>query len=184
LQIHKNYFMKNKKIIISLSVAILLLVTIVLFIFIDHQQNEYNNIFDNVRATMSCAKEGGNIGAAGLPSKCCDGLTEIWGDGGLGICSFCGDNFCDTNYREDKKNCAKDCQDANACINYFQDIEHPEKEVCCKGSKAIKIAMYQQDCSITPNSPRSTLKCMHCGDGRCDQGAYLENKCNCPEDCK
>ncbi|PIU98649.1 hypothetical protein COS61_00235, partial [Candidatus Wolfebacteria bacterium CG03_land_8_20_14_0_80_40_12] len=142
-----------------------------------------------VQPSLSCAKEGEQIGASGMPLKCCEGLMESNGGGpgglgGLKICFNCGDNFCDTNYGEHKGNCPKDCMGKPVCLLDFQDISNPEKEVCCKKLKAIKIALYQDDCSITPNSAPVRIVCMYCGDGRCDQGVYLENKCNCPEDCK
>jgi hypothetical protein len=116
--------MRNKKMILISLTGIFLLAMVALFIFIDHQQNEYNNIFDNVRAGMSCAKEGETIGAAGIPSSCCSGLKAIsgWPGGysgdctlpppptGLGICVQCGDDKCDINNGENKCNCKEDCR--------------------------------------------------------------------------
>jgi hypothetical protein len=148
--------------------------------------------------SSSCAKEGEKIGAVGMPSSCCAGLKEVggWSGGyngdcslpppptGLSICANCGDGICDTYNGENKCNCSQDCSgNETPCVDYYQDITNPEKESCCKKFKAIKIALYQDDCSITPNSAPPVNKCLLCGDGRCDQGVYMENKCNCPEDC-
>ena len=105
--------------------------------------------------------------------------------GGLQIRAKCGDDKCDMYNGENKCNCPEDCTgEETPCIDYFQDISDEKKESCCGKFKAIKIALYQKNRSIVPNSAPAVIKCMNCGDGRCDRGAYSENKCNCPEDCE
>ncbi len=53
---------------------------------------------------------------------------------------------------------------------------------CCTGLKAITGHEYNNDCSINKTPPPGDIgTCIKCGDGKC---ASMENKCNCPQDCK
>ncbi len=133
-----------------------------------------------------------------MPSVCCEGLSAMGGFGGgyqgdcnafppgtgLQICSVCGDGFCDTYNIENKCNCPDDCTGEELhCVDYFQEITDLSRQACCLDYKPIKITYYDDDCSTSVNMA-VRYKCMKCGDGICDQGTYLENKCNCPEDCQ
>jgi len=191
--------MRNKKIIIFIIVVLLAAAIGVIFIFSTNKSTKQNNnFFDNVQSSLSCAKEGERVRAsgAGFPEKCCSNLKAMYGyaqedcnapglTGDNGTCSNCGNGICETQNNENKCNCSEDCKGEEApCIDYFQNITDESKQVCCGKFKPLKIALYQNDCSIVPNSSPVEIKCMNCGDGHCDQGVYLENKCNCPEDCK
>ena len=70
-----------------------------------------------------CAGSGDTIGAAGMPERCCDGLTAVggWPGGYAGDCSFpppptglvtcsaCGDGACSPGTGENHCNCPGDC---------------------------------------------------------------------------
>ena len=192
--------MTNKKLILGITTIIIL--TLVLIIIFTLNKSATPNPLNTgtERSYKNCAKEGETIGAQGMPETCCPGLKPVggWPGGyqgdcsipppptGLSICAKCGDDICDTYNGENKCNCPEDCTgDEKHCIRNYQTVKINNSESCCPGLKAIKIAHYEDDCSVTPSTVgASRMACFKCGDGHCDEGVYLENKCNCPEDCK
>ncbi|MBN1386421.1 hypothetical protein JW968_05615 [Candidatus Woesearchaeota archaeon] len=154
-------------------------------------------VIRNKPSVKSCSSEGNTIP---IPNEiCCNGLKPINGQGGyqgecpgpisiggLSICAPCGNGVCNTEHEENKCNCPEDCTgEEKPCIRDYQTVDLDNSESCCPGLKAIKIAHYEKDCSVTPSTiGASRMACFKCGDGNCDGGVYLENDCNCPEDCK
>lgn len=75
-------------------------------------------------ANFTCGDRGQIIGAAKLPTACCDGLKSVSGPdikdfdencnpastGGLQICSNCGNKICDPETWENICNCPEDCR--------------------------------------------------------------------------
>lgn len=115
--------MENKKIFSLLLLVVFLIAVISIFLAENAGEKEVPDNFSNNAKTISfCGKEGEKIGAAGMPSKCCAGLTPLsgWPNGykddcsnpqpptGLSTCANYGDGICNNNF-EGKCNCPKDC---------------------------------------------------------------------------
>lgn len=107
---------KKKTLIISILIILTLIGFIYLAIYFPKIQNFYY-------AEFTCGNEGQIVGAAKLPTTCCEGLKRISGSdindfdencnlisvGGLQICSNCGNNICEPENWENKCNCPEDC---------------------------------------------------------------------------
>lgn len=178
-----------------LSVMLVIIVIILLFFawVIFKHGGATKNLF-------TCAKEGGTIGTSEMPSKCCAGLKAVSGiggftgdcsssyapPGGLSTCSNCGDGICNSSVSEDKCNCPEDCATKEGtslekCAGAGQAIDE-EKKKCCPSLKAINPYVSPENCPKNSEDIASNaIVCSLCGNGIC---AGIENKCNCPEDCK
>lgn len=187
----------RKKILFAI-IAIIVIVFL-FFICVILKHGGFKNL-SSARNLFTCAKEGEAIGASNMPSMCCMGLKAVTGIGGfngdcsssylppkgLNICTKCGDGICNSYAGEDKCNCPEDCVEKDGrsitkCAGAGQAIDEENKS-CCSPLKAINPYLNSDDCSKnSDNAASNATVCDSCGNGVC---AGIENKCNCPEDCK
>lgn len=94
-----------------------------LFAELYEKAKQYNRgLWDTDLAQESCRKEGERIGyCLGCRTECCEHLTPMFplrsnGEclespvpGTAGICSHCGNEVCEAQYKEDRCNCPDDC---------------------------------------------------------------------------
>jgi hypothetical protein len=120
----KKYFMRNKKSIICISILFLVLIGGILYsVTSKTTTSQGDDFFDTVQPSVSCAKEGEEIGTCvGCMTQCCDGLKgmadlknnneciRFAAPGSTAMCSKCGNSTCDTQNNEDECNCPEDCK--------------------------------------------------------------------------
>jgi len=143
---------------------------------------------------LDCVKEGetGNIFDE---EACCEGLdskSKYDLDSCIALpndeftCINCGNEECGLG--ENKCNCPEDCEEETLCLG-VGDYSFAVSGKCCAGLKENEICWVVTDDGKCVDSNCSYYSCIDCGDGVCDAsvdslGKPLENKCNCPEDCK
>ena len=137
--------------------------------------------------------------------KCCDGLKSIFGSenadgscsctepgnncGGSPICAPCGNGICESQYGEDKCNCAEDCNQTATCAKegeMYSKVYSEYPKTCCEGltewdsgfDSRIVVNGTCEETGLLKGAPVGT--CIKCGDGIC---GLDENVCNCAADC-
>ena len=187
-------------------IAVVIIITAGMFFWIGKKQsqssvqqvveNESDNsdIGDKERA---CVASGGTV----QKSMCCGAVGDfpklcgLWGACACGpngsheikVCN-CGENRCfDGDKCKDnsagKISCAKE-GDVPTALDMATGKQKPGGISCCGGLQAInkKTAVESLSRGICESSAGNAGVCSPCGDGVC--GAKLEDKCNCPKDCK
>jgi hypothetical protein len=82
---------------------------------------------------------------------------------------------------ENKEKCLNAINNSTNCAKEGQSIITPNYKSCCGGLKSISYMHISK--SGTCELLNTTLKiCSKCGDNICNES--IENKCNCPQDCK
>ena len=149
----------------------------------------YGNCGQEYVKELPCKEAGGSLEPG---YECCEGLTSIGvkvsktkTDGVCGmiagawsICAPCGNGVCDKDY-ENECNCPEDC--STACRD--QNYECTTDDIpCCSGLKEVLLTYEDKGGECFAPVPCGSI-CIPCGDGICED-TRLENRCNCPEDCK
>ena len=151
---------------------------------------------------QTCVTEPGKAYFPGT-EKCCNDLKSVFPyelpDGtcispendtrvGAPVCAPCGNGKCESNYGEDKCNCAEDCN--KACANegeIYSKVYSEYPKTCCEGliewdsgfDSRIVVNGTCKETGAMKGAPVGT--CIKCGDGIC---GLNENVCNCASDCK
>jgi hypothetical protein len=121
---------------------------------------------------LSTSRQGMACAAVCVPQyECSCRSGKYWGSREEGcIAAVCGNNICENG--ENSGNCQKDC----GCVSAGHTMA--DSGACCPGLQQLTLQK-EFNGSCTNTNPGAYL-CANCGNGTCD---YLENKCNCPQDC-
>ncbi|MFA6215240.1 MAG: eight-cysteine-cluster domain-containing protein [Patescibacteria group bacterium] len=138
-------------------------------------------INNNQASNDVCAKEGEQtrLNDDFLPATCCGSLKPMYnigynGDckasnppGDIGVCSNCGNGVCDVKNKEDKCNCAIDCQDNKAekiTTNLNGFCGRSTKAKCQTDADCAATGCSGQICGLANNGEVSTCEWTDCYD--------------------
>jgi len=168
----------NKKIKIEIAVGIIIILSLAIgVVFWLANQRSFGP------TGMTCAKEGENMGAQGMPIKCCVNLKQIggWSGGfqgdcsfppptGLTICSNCGDGICNTETGEGICNCPEDCKKTENTNTNNTTMANPASVYCEQNGGKLEI-------KTAPDGSQSGI-CKFTDGSECEEWAYYRKECN------